>query len=115
MKKRSRAAFLPRRTFESLEGRLMMTIVPLVPQPANDSYNTNEDQILSGNVIAGTATGGADISASPGLPLQVIQVDGQDFTQGSPFTLASGATLSVFASGAFSGKSDCGTCTGSDR
>ncbi len=96
-----RGATTPIRRFETLEPRHLLAVVPLAPIAVDDSYQVQEDQTLVGNVIAGTELGGADISAKPGLPLQVIEVDGLSTVGGTTLELASGATLEMAADGSF--------------
>jgi len=61
--------------FECLEQRFAMAVTPLTPLPANDDYSVLEDQSLTGNVIAGTAEGGADVSGAD-TPLIIVEVNG---------------------------------------
>jgi phospholipase/lecithinase/hemolysin len=53
-------------------------------------------------IVAGTPAGGADSSAKPTLPLQVIAINGQSTVGGSALALDSGATLEIAADGTFS-------------
>jgi phospholipase/lecithinase/hemolysin len=87
---------------ESLEPRQLMAIVPLAPTAVNDAYTTGEDQVLTGNFIAGTSSGGTDVSAAVGLPLKVIEVNGASIVPSDTVPLPSGATLDIADSGSFS-------------
>ena len=89
-------------SLETLESRQLLALVPLAPIAADDEYQVQEDQILVGNLVAGTPAGGADSSAKPTLPLQVIAINGQPTVGGSALALDSGATLEIAADGSFS-------------
>jgi hypothetical protein len=89
-------------TLETLESRQLLALVPLAPLAAEDEYQVQGDQILVGNIVAGTPAGGADSSAKPTLPLQVIAINGQSTVGGSALALDSGATLEIAADGTFS-------------
>jgi thermolabile hemolysin len=83
--------------FEPLEGRQVMA--SLAPVAGDDSFGVGEDQVLTGNVIAGS-TAGEDTSPA-GLPLHIVQINGESVIAGGALALASGATLSMAISGAF--------------
>jgi thermolabile hemolysin len=87
--------------FEALEPRQLLAIVPLAPLAADDVYGTSEDQILVGNIISGTTSGGADASAVAGLPLKIIEVDGQSLVTNYSGATTAGATLEVTENGSF--------------
>lgn len=87
--------------FESLEQRHALTVVPLAPLSADDDYAVTEDQSLTGNVIAGTPAGGADLSVPPDLPLIVVEVNGEPVVGGASLDLPSGATLAIAPDGSF--------------
>lgn len=89
-------------TLETLESRQLLALVPLAPLAADDEYQVQGDQILAGNVVAGTPAGGADSSAKPTLPLQIIAIDGEPTVGGGAVALGSGATLEIAADGSFS-------------
>ena len=91
-----------RQCFESLEPRQMMALVALAPLAIDDAYGIHEDQVLVGNVITGTTSGGADTSAAAGLPLKLVEVDGQNIGLGDSIATTSGATLAIGADGSFS-------------
>lgn len=86
---------------EPLEPRIVCASVQLAPLAADDAFSVGEDQVLAGNVIAGGSAGGGDVSTS-GLPSRVVEINSQSVTGGAALTLASGATLSMSASGGFS-------------
>ena len=88
--------------FETLESRQLLAIVPLAPLPANDAYVTGEDHVLVGNVIAGTANGGADTSAVAGLPLKIIAVNEQPVVGNNSVATGSGAAVQIAENGSFS-------------
>jgi hypothetical protein len=70
---------------------------PPIAQP--DAVATDEDTVLVGDVLADNGSG---IDDDPdGDPLTVIEVDGVAASVGTPITLASGALLTVEATGAF--------------
>lgn len=87
---------------EPLEPRQLLAIVPLAPLPANDVYLASEDQILVGNVISGTTSGGADASAVAGLPMKVIEVNEQSIVTDNSVATPAGATLVIADNGSFS-------------
>jgi thermolabile hemolysin len=87
--------------FELLELRQLMAIVPLAPLANNDLYTSGEDQLLIGNVIAGSP-GGSDTSAAAGLPLMIVEVNGEALVPQSAVATSLGATLSLQADGSFS-------------
>jgi phospholipase/lecithinase/hemolysin len=89
-------------SLETLESRQLLALVPLVPSAADDQYQVQEDQVLVGNIVAGTPAGGTDSSAKPTLPVQVIAVNGQPTVGGGTLALDSGATLEIAADGSFS-------------
>ena len=90
------------RCYETLETRQLLAVVPLAPLAANDAFTTTEDQILAGNVIAGSLGGGADSSATPGLPMKIVELNGQAASIGTSLTLATGASLAISGDGSFS-------------
>jgi len=71
------------------------------PVASNDAVSTDEDTTLTGDVLADNGSG-ADSDVDAGDTLSVIEVNGVGASVGSQITLASGATLTVNANGAFS-------------
>jgi thermolabile hemolysin len=100
MKKLQRRSFFEPRIFETLEPRLAMALLNLAPVAAADSFSSGEDQLLTGNVVAGPT--GTDAPASAGMSLRVVEVDGNPVVPASSLVLASGATLAMSATGSFS-------------
>ncbi|MEM9496075.1 MAG: Ig-like domain-containing protein [Pseudomonadota bacterium] len=69
------------------------------PVAANDAFSTNENSTVTGNVLASNG-GVADSDIDAGDTLRVTKVNGASIS--GSVTLASGATVSMNASGAFS-------------
>ncbi len=69
------------------------------PIARNDSFTTNEDTVLTGNVITNTTPNGAD-SDPDGNPLTVTAVNGSAANVGTPISLTNGS-LTLNASGGF--------------
>jgi phospholipase/lecithinase/hemolysin len=92
---------------EVLEGRLVLSNGPFpfgTPDPpiaTDDNYLTNEDTVLTGNVISDDTGGGSDAAATPDTPLLVTAVNGQPLAPDCAIVLPSGATLAVGPDGAF--------------
>ncbi|XHX78655.1 MAG: DUF4347 domain-containing protein [Stenomitos frigidus ULC029] len=69
------------------------------PVASNDSFTTNEDTVLTGNVITNTTPNGAD-SDPDNNPLTIASVNGSDANVGTAISLPNG-NLILNASGSF--------------
>ena len=77
----------------------LIVVLPLAPQPADDLFTTDEQTVLSGNVLADNGNG-PDIDLDTPVPT-VTQVNGASLASGTPIALASGALLTMNAGGTF--------------
>jgi len=71
------------------------------PVANDDAVSTDEDTELTGDILADNGSG-ADSDVDAGDTLSVVEVNGVSASVGTAITLASGATLTVNANGAFS-------------
>ncbi len=71
------------------------------PDAINNSYTTTENAIRTGNVITDNTGSGADTDPESDA-LTVTAINGVSANVGQNITLASGATLTVQADGAYS-------------
>ena len=69
------------------------------PVAVNDSFTTNEDTVLTGNVITNTTPNGAD-SDPDGNPLSIASVNGSAISGATTITLANGS-LTISPTGNF--------------
>ena len=77
-----------------------VTVENAAPVARTDSFSGNEDNVISGNILASNGFGP---DFDPGSdPIDVISVNGASFSAGIPFTLPSGATLTLAADGTMS-------------
>ena len=65
---RSKSQRRSQRCYEALESRQLLAVVPLAPLAGDDAFSTTEDQILVGNVIAGSPQAGQILRRTPACP-----------------------------------------------
>jgi hypothetical protein len=71
----------------------------LAPVAGDDSFSVGEDQVLTANLVAGSVAGE---DASPaGMPLRIVEINGESAPAGGAIALASGSTLNMAAGGEF--------------
>ncbi|ARE42344.1 hypothetical protein RGUI_4318 (plasmid) [Rhodovulum sp. P5] len=70
-----------------------VTVTNAPPNADNEAFSTDEDTAISGvNVFVGDSDPGGD-------PFTITQIDGTAYTPGDSFVIASGATVSISATG----------------
>ncbi len=94
-----------RANLESLEPRLVLNGVSPIdigpPIAVENTYATDEDTVLAGNVITDDTGSGSDSADAPGIPLIVTAVNGETLEAGVPIVLDSGARLTMAPDGSF--------------